>query len=372
MHIFQAATVNTFEGMCVYNNMKRLASISHLVIASLFVLLGEGYVCGPGGGSGTSRGDITFRWSFSQRQCALVSGVTNVAIVIPNQTLENQGVYNCNNAGSDGIKLLNFRPGQYTYTIFGRDQAGTILYQNSGSFAVDGDTEVRVDLAPSTTAPGSALVTYQFPPNGTFSNPNCQQAGVASVFLKVDDLQGQQFRCEDGFAGQGIQLPTLAPGRHTIDVAAAGSDGIYYYRTLSNLDISPGVTVSAGYTLAWAVGTPALRWALSDGTLLRTCLEAGASKVAINFRDATGQYRFQGAGAEVDCNYNNTSGYSALAGQLPSIYLYPGTYGVYLQASGTTGRYASNQVNVPTVTIQAGNFAALDPTTQVINMTRQP
>jgi hypothetical protein len=368
--------MNKFKAPAVCTGMKHAKPWSYFVVAALTLMLTPGCVCtSNGGGGGNLRGDVTFRWSFSQRQCALVPGVTNVAIVIPNQTLENQGVYPCNTAGSDGIRLLNFRPGQYNFQIFGRDQSGTILYEASGTFAVDGDVTVTVDLNPSATAPGSALVSYSLPANGAFPNPDCAQAGAVNVAIRIDNLEPQFFSCAQGFGGQAIQMPLLAPGRHTIDIAAADATNYYLYRRISTLDISPGVTIAASYGLEWSVGTTAIRWAISDGTLARTCAEAGVNKVVINFRnltDAVNVYRYEGAGVEVDCSTNNVQGHAFATNRFVNPYLYPGTYQVFVQGAGPGVLFSSNKVTPPTITVAANVFAQLDPNTPVIQLSRVP
>src|SRR3990167_7179919 len=108
-------------------------------------------------------GNITFTWTFSGRQCFEVPEVVQISVQIPGQTLQNNGIYGCLNANTAGIKLLDFRPGKYSYTISGQNAAGTVIYRETGSLIVDGDVTVAVNLVPTSAATGSVYVTWTLP-----------------------------------------------------------------------------------------------------------------------------------------------------------------------------------------------------------------
>ena len=62
-------------------------------------------------------GDATFLWTFQGQTCAMVPAVANVKIIIPGQTLMNDGVYDCSTKGTAGIVLHDFKGGLYSYTF---------------------------------------------------------------------------------------------------------------------------------------------------------------------------------------------------------------------------------------------------------------
>jgi hypothetical protein len=121
---------------------------------------GSGADCLPGfcaagakyNGSGcvpAAAGDITFLWSFGGLTCAQ-SGVANVQVALtgPNgpEPLQNNGFYPCTFGGADGVTLTAFDGGDYTFSLDGLALGGAPLYGASGTFAVDGSVQVRVNL----------------------------------------------------------------------------------------------------------------------------------------------------------------------------------------------------------------------------------
>lgn len=88
-------------------------------------------------------------WSFDGQSCAQESLVDSVHIVIPGESLDNDGVFPCSVRGVDGIVLHDFAPGRYSFSIDAIDYDGTLSYSGGGTFVVDGDTFVSVDLSPN-------------------------------------------------------------------------------------------------------------------------------------------------------------------------------------------------------------------------------
>jgi hypothetical protein len=117
------------------------------LVASLAVLsLVLGSACG---GYDPRPGDVTFLWSFYGLTCAEDPAIEWVQISIPGENLDNDGFYPCNVNGSDGIVLHDFYPGTYSFAIDAIDYDGYRSYTAGGTFTVDGDTLVRVDLTPT-------------------------------------------------------------------------------------------------------------------------------------------------------------------------------------------------------------------------------
>jgi hypothetical protein len=94
-------------------------------------------------------GDVTFAWTFAGRSCAQDGRVQRVVITIPGESLANGGEYPCNVNGYDGIVLRDFAPGAYDYSIDAIDYDNYASFRTTGTFYVDGNTLVPVDLAPT-------------------------------------------------------------------------------------------------------------------------------------------------------------------------------------------------------------------------------
>ncbi len=93
-------------------------------------------------------GDISFTWDFAGRGCNDVRGeVENIYLLLdgPTGRREVAEFYPCNSGGHDGIKIHDFEPGEYHYTIDARDGDYTV-YTASGTIYVDGDVSKSVSL----------------------------------------------------------------------------------------------------------------------------------------------------------------------------------------------------------------------------------
>ncbi len=297
----------------------------------------------------TYPGDVTFLWTFGNigaGRCADVPEVKSIRISIPGESLHNRGVYACNTAGTDGIVLHDFVPRTYSYTLEAVSYDNRVLYQASGSFTVNGDTRVNVNLAPQGGGSSFAYVSWSFEGTTSSSNPNCDQAGVNYVDVRVDNGEWARLPCEDGIGDKQVSSPFLAPGSHTIEfvgmnVTNSGATP-YYYRS-GTLTTQAGSPVSVSYTLR-AVGGMSLRVKLLDGSMSKTCAQAGVTGVRVNLRDrATDKLVFGEEGDARPCT----------DAALPYKYLRPGDYDVLIKGmSGSQVTY-SNLSNPPVLTVRA-------------------
>lgn len=110
-----------------------------------------GYVGDGAGGCVIPTADITFRWSFDGNwTCAETPEAASIRISLTGpkgpEPLGNHGLYDCSTAGVDGIALLNFGLGNYSYLIEALDSSGAVAYSASGDFALAGDKTVLVVL----------------------------------------------------------------------------------------------------------------------------------------------------------------------------------------------------------------------------------
>ncbi|HYO70994.1 MAG TPA: hypothetical protein VEU33_33440 [Archangium sp.] len=289
-------------------------------------------------------GDVTFLWSFPEGRCADVPDVRSIRITIPGEPLANGGVYPCNTSGVDGIVLHDFRPAAYNFTLEAISYSGTVLYTGSGSFTVNGNVRVNYTLTPSGGPSSYAYVSWSFPPNTTSPNPTCAQAGVVSVDVSIDGGAWTRLNCTNGAGTNQIRSPFLSPGSHTIALIGVGSGGQHYYYTQSTMETRAGSPVSVSYQLR-PVGGLAVRWELLDGTVTRTCAQAGVTTMRINLLNlATGELVYGSSGDSQPC-----TGAPVLYN-----YLEPGNYRVYIRGTGGTSVFYSNENNSPpTLTVRA-------------------
>jgi hypothetical protein len=305
-------------------------------------------------------GDVTFLWTLANERCQDYPEVKNIQISIPGEALHNGGIYACTTNGVDGIVLHDFAPGNYSYTLKALSYSDEVIFMGSGTFTVNGNVRVNVDLTPNGQA--YALISWYFPPNTYSSNPSCTQAGVTSVKASIDGGEWVTLRCEDGRVDGGVPSPYLAPGTHKLALVAygrdtMGRDGMPLYSTEGTF------TATAGSPSSWEfafheVGGVSLRWELQDGTAYRNCTEAGLSSMSINFEDSTGTLVYGTAGDSQPCN------------GAPVLYqfLKPGSYKVYIRGMiGSTIAY-TNESTPTVVTVRAfeQKTSTDDPTTIVL------
>jgi hypothetical protein len=296
------------------------------------------------------RGDVTFLWTFGSTgagRCSDYPEIKKVRITIPGETLHNGGIYACSTSGTDGITLHDFAPKSYTYTIEGLDYDNQPLYKGSGAFTVNGNVREDINLTPISSPTSYAYVSWRFPANTNSSNPNCTQAGVTHVDVRIDSGEWTRLGCAEGASasGQSIESPYLAPGTHTIEfvgVYVSGSAATPYYYGSGTLTTQAGNPVSADYSL-WAVGGMALRWELIDGDGGNTCTQAGLTQVAIHLYDE-----------QRDEYVYGTTGDVQRCDGAPIIYrfLRPGNYKVIVEGSGSGGVY-TNRSSPVSMTVTA-------------------
>jgi hypothetical protein len=344
-------------------NLRLLAAfLSLATLASGCVIHHDG-----SGGSGPQpavRGDVAFTWSLAGQDCAQAHQVARVRIHIPGETLANGGLYPCTTNGVMGIVLHDFQPATYTFTIDALAANGERLYGESGSFRVNGNTPVHVDMRP---VQAMVDLTWRFPGNSQAStNPTCQQAGVAYVEAYIDDVPQQayingqrvmmnirgQWRdvipCEWGQSGTGFRVTVPGSGTRSLKLYGLGADGYTYYSFSGPLQAQAGTVAAAEYTLGWAVGGAAVSWQLWNGTRYLSCQEAGVTTMRVHFVDDSGYAPYGQAGDAQPCT----------AAPVVYDYLPPGRYWVYVygytSTEATQWLYTSG--TPPQVTVEAGRF----------------
>jgi len=319
---------------------------------------------------GGRHGNVTFRWTFGNQVtgCASAPGVSQVLVQIPGQSLANGGVFACTDSGGvDGIQLLDFAPGEYTYTVSGEDSGGTVLFQATGAFTVDGSVTVPVVLMPGTGTPGGLLLTWTFPPTSASGGQpaTCAQTPgpVSTVQVSIDSSPAQPVLCGTGQTSPGATFISLAPGTHSIDLAAQDANGFYYYRTISSFTVAPGAYTSQQYSLGPVSGGGlALKWTFSSNATQRTCADAGITQVNVNLRLQGSGTWLLGSGLVVPCV---NAGAQGMTFQLDT----PGSYEAFFQALGTAGVLYKSAVVPITTPVTSGVFPLLGATSQAVLLT---
>lgn len=291
-------------------------------------------------------GDATFRWTFGGLRCDEDRDIKGVNITIPGETLENDGRYPCQANGFDGIVLHDFVPGVYNFTIEAVSYSNERLYFASGTFRVDGDVTVSVDLTPTGSPPSFAYVSWLFPANNASQSPNCAQAGIASVDVRVDSGDWARLDCSRGYGANSVQTPYLEPGVHTLEFVAIDSSGAPWYYYSGSITTQAGTPTS--YTASmWAIGGASIRWDIVASSQTLTCSQARLTNVLINFRDAfTNELVYGIFGDSHGCN------------DAPVVYefLKPGRYKVEMYAKGSDGREYLSPDNGPFIDVVAHQF----------------
>jgi hypothetical protein len=166
-------------------------------------------------------GDISFTWDFAGRGCSEVRGeVENIYLLLdgPTGIREVANYYPCNSGGYDGIKLSDFEPGEYHYTIDARDGDYTV-YTASGTIYVDGDVSKSVSLRYA----GNPLwnLTFEWRLFNGDVEQDCETAQMDTVELSLfgPSERHVRFACGEHKA----TVYDLEPGEYEYDLTIGNS-----------------------------------------------------------------------------------------------------------------------------------------------------
>lgn len=342
----------------------------HLSTAFLALALLQGCIINGGNNSGLRDGDVTFLWRFMGDTCDEVP-VAAVRVTIPGEQLEDGGYYGCLNGGVPGITLHDFFGGNYEYTLEGLSNTGEVLYRASGTFAINGDVTLNVDLTPSGEASSYALLSWSFPSNWASQTPSCADATVTYIDVEIDNSGvWDRYHCADGMGGGEASTRLIAPGTHTIDLVAVHVSGENEYAVAyqgSTFVTVSNAPASHSFTLDWEIGGTTVAWELEDGGADETCTQAKVETVYVHFRDVE-------TGELVDFGQGENTGDDNVctASTVTYRYLYAGTYDVYLSATNADGvSYLSPSENPPRITVTAGTWTPDSPAVVTLHAERQ-
>ncbi|MBS2028988.1 MAG: hypothetical protein JST54_13890 [Deltaproteobacteria bacterium] len=229
-------------------------------------------------------GDVNMEWSFGDgTSCS--SFIDHMQVTIAGEVLDNGGVYPCNLNGIQGVQLLNFAPGAYSFTVSAIDFTGHQRYTSSGTFTVNGDVTVSVILqSMSTQQPGNLTVFWAFP-----NNINCAEAGVDHVQVTIpgEALDNNGYYPCSTSGSQGIVLTNFGPGTYPVTVNALDSNDnpLYVGSNTAFIDGDQSVTVALAQTYS-SNATLQLRWGFLDAQNNQlSCATAGVSNVQITINN---------------------------------------------------------------------------------------
>ncbi|MDY7232161.1 hypothetical protein [Hyalangium rubrum] len=234
-----------------------------------------------------SPGDVSFRWSFVSPplRCVSMPDVRSVRIRIPDHVLPNDGLFPCSTSGLDGTTLLDFAPGAYSYTVEALGASGEALYRGTGSFTVDGDTQVNVSLEripPPPPVPGDVTFLWSFP-----GSPRTWCADVPDVVgvritIPGENLpNGGSFPCTNQGV-DGIAVHDFAPGHYEYTLEAVNASNSVLYSGKGAFTVN-GDTLVKVALISGQSSFAYVSWTLSNGpsTPNPTCAEAGVSSVVV-------------------------------------------------------------------------------------------
>lgn len=306
-----------------------------------------------------ANGNVTFSWTFAGRTCNQATDVASVTVDIAGQVSQ-PNTFNCLTNNYPGITLTNFDGGQYSFTVTAYDSQGTPLYSQSGTFVVDGDVTVPVDLAPTSNANSYAFLSWTF---GAAQNPrnapvcgNAQGGDIPTMKITIDGVS-QDYNCIDGLGAAAVQTDYLSAGTHSVvlDAVLPASDpanDFVFAEAVGTLVTTAGAPTSQSFTLNWEVGGAAVNWTFYDGaTQYPTCAAAGVTTIRVNFYDpSTQSYVYGSQGDVFPCPADN--GNVVLYQSLPA-----GSFQVVVDAYNDNGSIVySNTADIPTANIQSGVF----------------
>jgi len=304
-------------------------------------------------------GAMTVSWSFGGGSCS-GAAVQQVRIAISGEPLS-QDTFDCL---SGLATFTDFYPGTYVVTVQGLDADQAVTWSGTKSVQLNGDASVMVDLQPLSQENAVAYLSWTFAP-ATGQAPQCGAGQrLDSVAIYVDNATTNLgYACGDGLGNNQVVTPYLAPGDHTIQLAAynaAENQTAFAQTDPVVIHFETGRAVSQTLTMQWKVGGLAVTWGAypdlqsyqSNPNQPLSCTSGPASAIAtvsVFLADPTSPSngtQFNGytcaSGALLD---------NAPAGQwLPFVAAYDG-------ASPPNVLYFQDDKNVPqTVTIVAGHF----------------
>ena len=244
-----------------------------LLLPALILIIGGCVVQGsPDNTPVAVSGNVNLVWTFSDGEsCSRLAGtIDHLVVHIPGEQLQNGGIFPCEVAGTQGIELTDFAPGNYSVSVTAvAPVSGEALYTWSGSFTVNGDVQVDVLLVPVAPVPqpGNVTVVWSF-------NDGQTCAGLAGL---VDHIQitipgevlqnAGAYPCEAA-GTMGIVLDDFSYGDYNLTVEADDASGsaLYSFSGSFTVDGDVRVVVPLAPTVQpLSPGNITFLWTFGDG-----------------------------------------------------------------------------------------------------------
>jgi len=185
---------------------------------------------------------LEFSWKLNGLSCEQEPDVHGMQIRIAGEILQNGGYFPCAAHGFSGVKLKNFFPGTYSYTVEALDSERNILYSAWGSVEISRgnaalSVPVDVDLLPVLS---DISLSWQLMAN-TVRAHSCKSIAVAHVLVRIDGEERGRFPCQEGESpSEAVSIPNVRLGKRLleVDAEAAGGEPFGYRGTFINYERS--------------------------------------------------------------------------------------------------------------------------------------
>lgn len=233
-------------------------------------------------------GDINFLWTFEGKTCLQSPEVRQVRVFIQGETIDNGGLFPCNAGGIDGIRLNNFAPRNYNFTIDGVDASNKTIYTTSGTLHVNGTVTQPVNLN-RVGGKEKMQIFWSF----SKLKQTCAKAQVSKVAIRINNGENVIRACSEidpatKQAVEGVAVSNIDAGSYQVQVdglitdSKTNQDQVWYSATVSLPVVASG-TNNFNVSLDFVAGIASFVPAFSNAT---SCQMAGVETVWIRLLDA--------------------------------------------------------------------------------------
>ena len=236
-------------------------------------------------------GDINFLWNFQGKNCSQTPAVRQVHVFVGNEPLDNNGFFPCNAGGTDGIRLKNFAPGNYNFTVDGVDAGNKTIYTTTGTVHVNGSITQQVSLNPL----GGTEKMQIF---WAFSRvkDTCASARVTKIKISVNHGEFVTRNCSEidpqtHAAVEGVAISNIDAGSYQVVIDGYQTDPVskadqLAYSATVNLPVVAGGQNNFNVTLDRVAAQASFKFTFNNQP---SCSAAGVQAIWIQLIDSKNQ-----------------------------------------------------------------------------------